>query len=120
RSSDPQEGGQVAGGVRQPAAVGAAPAGPGAQGGELTDDNKAVIDAAMAKFKACYQAALKKNAMLKGQVRATFTIDAAGSVTQANATGVADDVDSCVAGVMKTLKFKRAGESTYTFDFKPE
>ncbi len=75
------------------------------------------------KFRYCYEKALLANPALAGEVTATFLIDGSGNVQASTATGVSDDVSSCVAGVIKSIEFpKPTGSSvqvTYPITYAP-
>jgi TonB family protein len=82
-----------------------------------------VIRRNLARFKYCYEKQLNANPNLSGKVSVYFTIAPTGSVAQASIreSSVGDKkVDSCVAGVMKSLKFpkpKGGGIVVVTYPF---
>jgi hypothetical protein len=81
-----------------------------------------VVKRAKKKLLACYDAALVTTPDLEGTVAATFMIEPDGTVSAATATGLADDVHTCVAGALEKLSFakpknKQPVEVTFTLAF---
>lgn len=70
----------------------------------------------LAGLKRCYARGMAHDATLAGKVRVQFTVDDTGRVTDATATGVADEIDTCVAAQMQHWTFPiprdRHGEPT--------
>jgi hypothetical protein len=71
----------------------------------------------------CYERGLAINPTLRGKVTATFFINGSGAVQAATATGIHKDVSSCIAGMIKAIRFpKPYGSSVrvvYPFVFAP-
>ena len=59
----------------------------------------------LAKLRACYEHALVTQPDLAGTVAATFTIDRAGAVSAATATGIDAAVATCVADAIRGFSF---------------
>jgi hypothetical protein len=81
------------------------------------------IQRVLPKLQYCYESALLANPALAGTVVASFVISRTGAVTTAEATGMADAVAACVAGVIRAIEFPRSkvDESTsvnYPFMFR--
>lgn len=55
----------------------------------------------------CYKDHLKKDATASGRVVLTLPITADGQVDGGSASGFANEVDACVAGLMKSWRFPR-------------
>jgi len=55
----------------------------------------------------CYEKHLTGNAKFDGKLVIKFTIDGSGRVVDASAAGVSQDIDRCVAGVIKQIEFPR-------------
>lgn len=62
------------------------------------------IRAHLPQFRACYEAALKKQPALEGKLSTTFTIARSGKVTEATATGM-PEVEACVIAELRKLRF---------------
>lgn len=76
------------------------------------------------QIKYCYEKQLLVKPGLEGTVNTQFQISPAGAVLAASASGVAPDVASCVADVIKTIQFpkpKGGGlvQVKYPFTFRP-
>lgn len=76
------------------------------------------------RIKYCYEKQLLVKPKLSGTVNTQFQISPQGTVLNSTAKGVADDVSSCVAGVIKTIRFPkpRGGglvQVRYPFTFRP-
>ncbi|HTJ41980.1 MAG TPA: AgmX/PglI C-terminal domain-containing protein [Kofleriaceae bacterium] len=65
----------------------------------------------------CYEKALLGNPNLEGTVNSAFVISANGAVLSSTATGVSDEVSSCVAEVIHSIPFPKLAESG-TFQIK--
>jgi hypothetical protein len=80
------------------------------------------VKRAMEKIRYCYEKELLADASLEGTVLASFVISPTGTVMNAQAKGVQDNVASCVAGVVGAIKFPRgAGDAiqvNYPFTFR--
>lgn len=59
----------------------------------------------MAGLKRCYKEYLKKDASARGKVSLQFTVNTTGRLTNPQASGVADEVSSCIRGQMGTWTF---------------
>ena len=68
-----------------------------------------VIKRRQSQIQSCYEREIKKNPTASGKVVVTFTIGAAGRVTQSRASSdsVGGGVGTCVAGVIKRFRFPR-------------
>jgi hypothetical protein len=76
------------------------------------------------KISYCYEKVLLEKPGLKGTVSAQFLISVTGTVTSATASGVDDEVASCVAGVIKNIEFPKPKDGgvvqvNYPFTFRP-
>ncbi len=76
------------------------------------------------QIKYCYEKQLLTNSKLGGTVSTNFLIAPDGSVKSSSASGVGGKVSSCVAGIIKTIKFPkpRGGglvQVRYPFRFNP-
>jgi len=67
-----------------------------------------------AKLRYCYEKTLLGKPTLAGTVTATFVIDRSGLVVASTATGLDNDVDACVADVIRRIEFPRPTNSDYT------
>lgn len=72
---------------------------------------KRVVRARYGLLRYCYRKALTKNPSLSGRVEVVFTIDKAGKVPDAKATGVDDELDRCIEGRFKTFVFPKARDT---------
>ena len=59
------------------------------------------------KFADCYSKALKANPELKTTATVTFTISGDGHAVAASATGLDQNAESCIAGIVGTLAFAK-------------
>jgi len=66
-----------------------------------------IQSAYMNGIKRCYKQYLLKDASARGKVALSFTVNATGRVTSGNASGVADEVDSCIGGLMNSWTFAK-------------
>ena len=76
------------------------------------------------RIKYCYEKQLLVKPGISGTVNAQFQISPQGTVLNSSASGVNKDVSTCVAGVIKTIKFpkpKGGGlvQVRYPFTFRP-
>ncbi|MBL8622737.1 MAG: AgmX/PglI C-terminal domain-containing protein [Myxococcales bacterium] len=81
------------------------------------------VKAELPKVKACYEQALAVHPELAGTVQTQFFISPNGVVAASNASGVAADVATCVAAVIRAIEFpKPAGgggvQVNYPFTFR--
>jgi hypothetical protein len=53
----------------------------------------------------CYRQGLSRDGSLKGKIGLAFTVDEKGRVTDPEASGLAPEVDACVAGLMTGWRF---------------
>jgi TonB family protein len=93
------------------------------------DEIQAVIAANRAKVRTCYDAALKNNPGIAGDLVVSFVINPDGSVKSAEVNWSESELhvpelDSCAVDVLRTLKFppsSRGLESkvNYPFNFNP-
>jgi TonB family protein len=93
------------------------------------DEIQAVIAANRDKMRACYDAALKNNPGIQGDLVVTFVINPDGSVKSAEVNWTESELhvpelDSCAVDVLRSLKFppsSRRLESkvNYPFNFNP-
>ncbi|MBA2540276.1 MAG: energy transducer TonB [Deltaproteobacteria bacterium] len=72
----------------------------------------------------CYEALLMQNPTIEGRVVARFKVGLDGTVSDATATGVHPDLETCVAEKIRKFRFPRpdgggAVEVTYPLTFKP-
>ena len=58
-------------------------------------------------IKRCYNEHLKKDASARGKVTLDFTVNETGRVVNGKASGVADEVDSCVGNLMGSWTFPK-------------
>lgn len=101
---------------------------PGAAGAASLDKEviRRVIRAHIHEVKQCYEGALAADPGLNGRVVVRFTVDARGSVAQAEITETTmknQAVETCIAGAVRTWQFPRpAGKGvvvvTYPFVLK--
>jgi hypothetical protein len=74
-------------------------------------------------FSACYQKGLTKDPSLSGTVMIMFMISSTGAVSTATASGVSDEVSTCVAGVVKAIEFPKPASGNvqvnYPITFRP-
>jgi len=91
------------------------------------DLDKAIIrrfvKANLTPIRACYEKQLAGNPTLAGTVQVSFYITPKGSVASATASGVDAAVASCVAGVIRTIRFPRPKggggvQVNYPFSFR--
>ena len=66
-----------------------------------------INSAYMAGIKRCYKEYLKKDASARGKVALQFTVNSTGRLTGGHASGVADEVDSCIGGLMHSWTFPK-------------
>jgi outer membrane biosynthesis protein TonB len=75
-----------------------------------------IMAAYMAGLKRCYKDYLKKDASARGKVSLEFSVNATGRLTDGKASGVADEVSSCIQGQMALWRFPvpkdKDGEAT--------
>jgi hypothetical protein len=76
------------------------------------DQTQTPVRDAHAKLLACYETALAAKPELGGVVVVEIAIDAKGKVTTVNATGVDPDLATCMAGVIKAIKFPAGKDAT--------
>jgi hypothetical protein len=77
------------------------------------DDTNLTPDAVLSKIqsaymraiKHCYTEHLKKDASARGKVALSFTVNKTGRAVETSAKGFADEVDSCIGGLMTTWRF---------------
>jgi hypothetical protein len=70
----------------------------------------------------CYERELQGHPTLAGTVAVTFTIGTDGSVTHSGATGVDDEVSTCIAKVIAQIRFPPIHEPVlvhYPFELRP-
>jgi len=77
------------------------------------------------KIQYCYERELLANPALEGIVAARFVIAASGSVATAQASGVSENVASCIARVIKDIDFPRPPNNavvqvSYPFTFRKD
>jgi outer membrane biosynthesis protein TonB len=92
-------------------------------------DYQAIVQNNRDKFRTCYEASLAAHPGIQGRITLKFILNPDGSLKEANIDKAAsdilnDDIERCMAGVLKSLSFpssKRGMESTirYPFNFKP-
>jgi outer membrane biosynthesis protein TonB len=95
--------------------------------GNATDDDRVMmrryIKREIAKIQYCYEKELPSHPDLTGTVTVKLTIAADGTVVTATGSGLQGDVDACVAGVIKTIRFDKPSapptEINYPFTFRP-
>lgn len=96
--------------------------GPGAAANGLDRDAiRKVIRANISQVRTCYERELKARPALAGTTNVSFTIAPDGAVTSATGGGFDPEVDACVAGAVKALKFPAGQAETnvnYPFTFK--
>jgi len=61
----------------------------------------------MTRIKRCYTDYLKKDASARGKVALSFTVNPTGRVVSPNAKGFANDVDTCIEGLMGGWTFPK-------------
>ncbi len=66
---------------------------------------KKIQQAYMSALQRCYKTYLAKDASARGKVTLSFTVNASGRTTEANAKGFAGEVDACIEGLMPSWKF---------------
>ena len=75
-----------------------------------------IMAAYMAGLKRCYKEYLKKDASARGKVSLKFGVNATGRLVNGQASGVADEVSSCIQGQMGLWRFPipkdKDGEAT--------
>ena len=74
------------------------------------------------RVKYCYERQLLVEPELSGEVTAQFLVNGNGAVVSSRASGMGNEpVESCVAGVMKSIRFPRPGsvDVKYRFTFRP-
>lgn len=75
------------------------------------------------KITACYQKALATDPSLSGTVTTTFMIAPTGAVSTSTATGVTEEVSTCVAAVIKAIEFPKPKSGNvqvyYPVTFRP-
>jgi hypothetical protein len=77
----------------------------------------------LAKITYCYEKQLLSDRRLAGTVLTHFVIAADGHVAVATAAGVAPAVSSCIAGVIRAVRFRASGEVvevSYPFELRVE
>jgi hypothetical protein len=97
---------------------------PNAQGDLDKGAIRRTVKKAMPEIQACYEKALLKQPGLAGTVQTQFFITPKGTVQEASASGVDDEVAKCVAQVIKKLEFpKPVGgggvQVNYPFTMRP-
>lgn len=76
----------------------------------------------VSKLRYCYEKQRLADEKLAGTVTATFAITPQGSVSEATADGVSSEVSTCVASVLKIIKYPSGpgvAKVTIPFDFHP-
>jgi len=86
---------------------------------------KRYIERNKSKIQYCYEKELLASPGLAGEVKTQFFISPNGTVISSNASGVSNNVSSCVSGVIKTIVFpkpKGGGgvQVNYPFSFRAE
>ncbi len=74
------------------------------------------------RIKYCYEKQLLARPGLEGTVVSNFQISPNGAVLGARASGLADEVSSCIADVISTIQFPRPSglvQVRYPFNFRP-
>ena len=74
------------------------------------------------RIRYCYEAQRMARPTLAGTVNAQFFITPQGTVASSTASGLDEQVDRCVAGVIKDIEFPRSGigvQVSYPFSFVP-
>jgi len=75
-----------------------------------------ILAAYMAGLKRCYKDYLKKDASARGKVALEFSVNATGRLVNGRASGVADEVSTCIQGQMSLWRFPvpkdKDGEAT--------
>jgi hypothetical protein len=79
------------------------------EGGVDKDIIRRYMRKASQRFEYCYEKALLSDPSLSGTVKTSFTINPAGAVIGATASGVSDEVSKCVAGVIRDIQFPHIG-----------
>jgi hypothetical protein len=64
-----------------------------------------IMAAYMAGLKRCYKEYLKKDASARGKIGLELTVNATGKTVNGRATGVADEVDTCIGNQMGSWRF---------------
>jgi hypothetical protein len=77
-----------------------------------------VLMSQVSELRACYQKQLLVEPGLEGTVTARFEIDETGAVTDASASGVNDEVASCVASVIRGAAFPKPKRGTVSVTSK--
>ncbi|MEO8700268.1 MAG: AgmX/PglI C-terminal domain-containing protein [Kofleriaceae bacterium] len=85
---------------------------------------KTVVKQNIAKLQLCYEQTLLANPGIEGKVVVTFTIGIDGTVLDVAAVGIHPDVETCVAGKVRSFKFPKPDgggkvEVSYPFSFRP-
>jgi hypothetical protein len=82
------------------------------------------IKRSIARITYCYEKQLLARPGLEGTVRTQFTISPSGAVSSSTASGMNDDVASCVADVIRAIEFPRpkggSVDVVYPFSFRPD
>ena len=76
------------------------------------------------RIKYCYEKVRPNEPKEAGKVVSTFVIDANGKVSKSDASGISNEVDQCVAAVIKSIEFPKPKggnqvQVTYPFTFQP-
>ena len=84
---------------------------------------RTVIKDQLAKLVACYEKGLAANPALEGTVMTQFFIAPNGAVAGSHASGIAPEVDRCIAQTIRDIKFPRPKgggvQVNYPFTFRP-
>lgn len=83
-----------------------------------------VVRRSLPRLRHCYETQLRRNPNLDGTVVARFAIDGQGAVINASAQGINATMETCVVGVLKTLRFPKPPSGglvvvSYPLVFKP-
>jgi len=106
-------------------ASGSAAAPPSTPSGPLDKDSiQREIRAHLKPITLCYEQRLLEDATLQGTTEVVFVISANGSVTASSGSGFDQAVDTCVADVVKGIKFPALADGgvmhvRYPFQFRP-
>ncbi len=96
-------------------------AGPAVAGKLTADAVKTSVRKTMGKVRGCYDAALGRDPKLEGNVTATFTVGAQGSVDAVSTSGSITDaaMTSCIADALRGASFPASdGASSVSFPFR--
>lgn len=86
--------------------------GPGVLGGLEPGQVERTIKRYMVRYERCMRRAKERGASPRGELRMTLVIDAEGNVDYASgtATGIDDELASCVLDVVRKLRFDKASD----------